>query len=717
MHIPKALGIYLALYLFISLGVLPPPPLSAQTGEPFAVVLNVTGETILNHNNELQPVEIGTVILSNDILITGEDGETTVRFSDNSGMIKILPQSTVELELAHTKDGVSKNLELKSGYIWVQVKPGIGSTSVLTSTAVSTVRGTDFLVWANPENGNTTVYVFDGIVELGNDYGIKNITAGNQGFSDGNEIPHMEELDFRELPPDIQDQLKRGMEIEQVTFTPQLPMGTYPTTAGPETPAEAGEKPAETWLPFPLTMEIGAVSINNQLYTQIRFMPEIGIWKFGIGLDLNLLIDGDGNIREEDWEDFEDYLNKIYYLRFATKQDPFYFRIGSFPSMRFGYGLIMRDYTNMLSYPDEKQLGVEIAINTNNPFDLAFDIFSPNIYDLDIFAGRITAKPLTGSGVPIIKNLQLGSTVVTDINQLGGLDDQDSDGYPDQYDDFPENENWWADTDGDGWPDPPDSSSIGHPEVDIDANNDNIPDIEQSFDNLNLKQVPSIGDKESLTILGFDYMLPLVSTKGFQLYHYSEVAHIINHGWGATFPGFGSHFLIFDLNLEYKIFGQDFEPNYFNRIYDNQRAFVDTSNYTITTKESRLQDINKAQGWRADLTSHLFNVVDLSIAYEDIKGEDYRFGKSIYGQLSFTKTFIPRLSYASISYSQTQVEKFSEWKTPTAIIEAGLGYTISPATLLIGSYKEYYDDINGDGKIEGKEETISSFTLGVQISL
>lgn len=715
MQIKKAFGIYLLTFLFTAVGALPVPHLLAQSGEPFAVVLNATGETILNHKDELQPVENGTVLLSNDILITREDGNAIVRFSDNSGMIKVLPSTTVELKLSHTQDGISKNLELKTGYLWVQVKPGIGSTSVLTSTAASTVRGTDFLVRVNPENGNTTVYVFDGIVELGNDYGITNITTGNQGCSDGNEIPSMEKLAIRDLPPEIQNQLKAGMELEPVAFTPRFPTESYPTPATPEVPAKGKEKPASTLLPFPLTMDIGAVSINDQIYTQIRLMPEISIWKFGVGLDLNLLIDSDGNIRKEDWNDFEDYLNKILYLRYATKQDPFYFRIGSFPSVRFGYGLIMRDYTNMLNYPDEKQLGLEIAVK-GKTHDLTFDIFSPNIYELDIFAGRITGKPLLDSGVPIIKDLQLGATVVTDLNQLGGLDDKDGDGYPDKYDDFPEDERWQADTDGDSWPDPPDSSYIGHPNIDIDANNDNIPDSEQPWDILNLKQTLKIGDKKSLTTLGFDYMLPLVSTDGFQLYHYSEVAHILNHGWGATFPGFGSHFLIFDLNLEYKILGQDFEPNYFNRIYDNQRAIVDTSNYTIIPKESRLKNINKAQGWRGELTLHLLDIMDLSIAYEDIKGEDYEFGKSIYGQLSFTKTFIPRLSYAFISYSQTQVEKFSEWKTPTAIIEAELGYTIAPSTLLIGSYKEYYDDRNGDGKITGKDETISSFTLGVQIS-
>lgn len=76
---------------------------------------------------------------------------------------------------------------------------------------------------------------------------------------------------------------------------------------------------------------IGTLMIDGITYSQLRLMPEVSIWKFGVGLDLNILIDGDGNIRENDWDDTEDYVSKIYYIRYGHKGEPFYAKIGSFP--------------------------------------------------------------------------------------------------------------------------------------------------------------------------------------------------------------------------------------------------------------------------------------------------------------------------------------------------------------------------------------------------
>jgi len=213
--------------------------------------------------------------------------------------------------------------------------------------------------------------------------------------------------------------------------------------------------------------------------------------------------------------------------------------------------------------------------------------------------------------------------------------------------------------------------------------------------------------------LGLDYTIPLLNTKLFKLYNYGEFAHILDYGNGFIFPGFGARFLIFDLNLEYRIFEDKFEPNYFNYLYDNERAIIVGD--SVVTKESLLDSIKSSNGWRGELITHLFNIIDFSIAYEDISGDDYNMGKTIIGQANIYKGLIPKLSYAYARYSQSKVKDITTWKSPNAIIEAQLGYELSANTLLIADYKEYYEDLNRDGKISGDDETITSFTLGVKI--
>ncbi|MCD6330130.1 MAG: hypothetical protein J7M10_07275, partial [Candidatus Cloacimonetes bacterium] len=167
--------------------------------------------------------------------------------------------------------------------------------------------------------------------------------------------------------------------------------------------------------------------------------------------------------------------------------------------------------------------------------------------------------------------------------------------------------------------------------------------------------------------------------------------------------------LIFDATLDYRFFGDDFESNFFNYLYDNERATV--SGDSLKSKSSTLKGINKSQGWRGGLVSHLFNIIDLTVTYEDIHGKGYKIGKSILGEVKLKKTFIPGLEYAYARYSQTQVEKFTTWKSPNAVIEAQLGYEITPVTLLVWDYKVYYVDIDGE------LETKTTYSFGVQIKI
>jgi hypothetical protein len=62
---------------------------------------------------------------------------------------------------------------------------------------------------------------------------------------------------------------------------------------------------------------VGAVTVDGVTYSQIRLRPEIEFGKLGVGLDIDLLIDSDGKIRQEDWNDWKDYLGKLFYIRYG----------------------------------------------------------------------------------------------------------------------------------------------------------------------------------------------------------------------------------------------------------------------------------------------------------------------------------------------------------------------------------------------------------------
>lgn len=474
-----------------------------------------------------------------------------------------------------------------------------------------------------------------------------------------------------------------------------------------------------------LNGEFGSISFGGQSYTRIRLLPEFMIWKFGVGLDIDLLLDSDGNIVEEDWDEFEDYLNKIYYVRFGKRGDIFYTKIGGFTNYTLGKGLIMNGYTNMINFPELRQIGVQVGGKL--PFaGINMEFFSSNYTKNEILAGRLSAIPLESSGMPFFNKLNLGFSFATDRNQFGNISDKDGDKYPDVFDDFPDNKNYHLDSDSDGYADEIDSDLDGDNLLDYEYVKNNWTDMDSLLieemlnagyldDDIYRKIMHQYSEKDAISIIGFDYELPLIQTDLLYLSNYAEFAKIIDHSYGVILPGFYSKFLIFDMRLEFRHYSDDFEPNFFNQLYDVERSIVFGD--TILTKEQTIKNINSSSGWYGSVTTQIFNLMFFNISYEDMYGKDIQNGKSIWSSIYLKPNLIPKISTAKISYTQTRVDNiFSDYRTPTSMIDGKIGFNITPNSQLVGLYQERYIDMNGDNKIEGKEEVLKTMNFGIEIS-
>lgn len=479
---------------------------------------------------------------------------------------------------------------------------------------------------------------------------------------------------------------------------------------------------------------VGSITVGGTTYSQVRLMPELILWKFGIGLDIDLLIDSEGNLRKEDWDDAEDYLHKLLYLRFAQRKDPFYFKVGSISDYTLGHGLIFNGYSNMLQYPVRRNFGGYVGMNT--PISgLGFEVYSHSIEKNEILAGRAFLKPLKTLDIPLLSNLKVGVNVGMDRNQFGRFDDDNNNRIPDIY------EGIWDDTDGDGIPDNMDidingNGIIDHPNVNpyVETVYPGIAEIAENAPNgwvldnsiIQNEVIPWNNDEKEIWIYSADYELPLVNYDNFSLSHYGEMAMIKDYGTGFIFPGFGAKLFIFDANLEFRSFSDEFLPGYFDKLYDEQRAYVvmgqDPSDghtvYSVKTKAELLKDAKAAVGWYGSLGASLFDVVFLKVAYQDMYGTDVVTGKSIWGTLGVDPKLINKLKEASVSYSQTNVEyiAMNQLRSPSAKVTGTLKYGLSDNTNLVGRYNERYLDLNSDGEIKGKDETVSTMSFGVEFS-
>ena len=678
-----------------------------------ARTLKVKGEVNLTRNLQISPALVGDQLFNGDELETKNESYAAVKFADQSSVVKLFPNSTLNINTVQEKGKTNKKSVLKIGELWAKVEKGTGKFDIETSTTVASVKGTNFLMNVT-EEGLTNLYSFEGEVLFQNkiDGETALILAGQRGTSTGQGPILITAIDPNEIGESTSNFINEELEPIEIEEPEQIEEEEIPPIEQPEPEIEIPEEESRRDAgPFNMGGGVGSVMLGDNTYTQIRLMPELTFGKFGLGLDINLMIDSNGDIRKEDWDDFEDYVNKIYYLRYGQRGDSFYGKLGGFKSYTLGHGLVMKDYSNMLRYPNVRQIGVQLG-GKLPVAGMTAEVFTSNAVKNEVLAGRLIIKPLNNTEIPLFKNLTFGGTVAHDRNQVKGLLDSDEDNYPDHFDDYPFDEDWHNEVDYeiDEWLE-------AYISINGDSTGFNNWFYEEDgyIDCQRNSPFSELGE-DDITVIGVDYELPLVTNNLFYLSHYGEAAKILDHNMGFIWPGFYSKFLIFHMNLEYRIYQDDFMPAFFDQLYDEQRAVVYTDINSVLTKESLLEYMTKSQGWYGSITANLLNFIFLTVAYEDMYGEDDVNFRSLWGKANFDTKFIPKLTKAEIGYTQTGFDKLKEFKTPNAIIDGSLGYELGTSTQLVGSYQERYVDLNGDGTIKGKDETIKTMSLGVEFS-
>lgn len=167
---------------------------------------------------------------------------------------------------------------------------------------------------------------------------------------------------------------------------------------------------------------LGMTWIDNQAYYTIALQPDISIGKFGFGLGLYLLFDAEtGKIRSVDWDSSYDFARIIRYIRYGHKGDPLYSRIGALDAERIGHGFIMNFYNNQINF-DERKLGLTLDGDFGH---FGFESLTNNLGRFEVIGGRAYLRPIYSSEIPILKNLAVGGSYVTDLNPDVDLNTKD----------------------------------------------------------------------------------------------------------------------------------------------------------------------------------------------------------------------------------------------------------------------------------------------------
>ena len=705
----------------------------------------------------------GAAIVNGDQIKIGDEGYAAVIYIDDRSIIKIKANT----KFSFMDSPNTRTIDLVHGTLLNKINKEKRTKSfrIQTPVSVASVKGTEFAAIVS-QKGIEQFVCKEGSFEVLNMISGQtvNVGPGQKAFSNATgdlvqavasptdypqdpEIEDNIESDLDEIlesqekeakqqnaPPEIVPEVESQVEVETESVEEEAENINDEEaledieTAESEIPSS--EPPPK---PFSMGLGIGSATLKGVLYNQIALRPEINIWKIGIGLDLILYIDNEGNIApivQEQWDiknDLSLILDKILYIKYGQKTEPAWFKYGALESLTLGYGGLVNNYSNMMEFPSVRRVGFNGGSNIG---PVAGEVFLSNFKDIDrggTLAGfRLSYK--FSSELPI----SLGFNYVVDANMFSSMNDKDNDTYPDIFDDFPNDSSMWNDTDGDGYPDPGSGITVPEDSIDIDANGNNILDANE--EQIKLKATPFSLENNSAEVHGFSFDVgyPIFNSKAISMDIFSEynslsfpsvknISRIERKGNGLTIPGIRSSiFGILSLSLEYRLIKDSYIPQFFDQAYDLNRVVISTKTDTSSMTDSAIvqtKDMMVFGDYEVDDSGqsssglygaaglNLFDLVNFSVSYTNMTQDTIDI-KSFTAFLNLNTNNIPKLSSAMAYYQRNNESNPFDFKNPSenTIMGYRVGYELSKAVSLIWDFKQYYRD-DGKGVLKSIKQT------------
>ena len=698
----------------------------------------------------------GAPIKNGDEIKVGEEGFAAVIYLDDRSILKV--RENTKFSFMDTQN--SRTIDLTHGTVLNDIKKE-GRTKdfrIQTPVSVASVKGTQFAAIVSL-SGVDQFICKEGLFEVLNMVSGEtvNVAAGQKAVSNATGDLVQAPASPGEYPsdPEVEELVEPDNDSLNEEIDPQPSDQNYDATdqnlertgtKGSETAEEEVQENIEEDeieesqemeepkvpegpppKPFSMGLGIGSATLDGVLYNQLALRPEINIWKVGIGLDLVLYVDNEGNMRNEEWDIENDpalLLDKILYVRYGDISDPLWIKYGSIEGKTMGYGGLMNGYSNMMEFPTVRRVGINTGFNIG---PVGGELFLSNLKDISRGGtiGGLRMAYTVSDDLPIT----IGVNYITDANMFSGLKDKDGDSYPDAFDDFPDDSTLWNDTDGDGWPDPGHGDSILDSLIDIDADGDNIIDSDENFDDIDLKATPfSLRNNKAVTnALSFDIGYPILRSDMISLQVYGEYNSLTfpgvstadstfnrpdRSGSGITLPGLRSTlFGILDLSLEYRMINGSYVPQFFDQAYDLNRVVTNTidGQTYVRTKDmvvfDTYTDSASSSGLFGSAGLSLFNLISFTASYANMKADTTEL-KSFNSYLNLNTDNIPKISSAMAYYQRNNDDNPFDFENPTenTIMGYRVGYELSKGVSLIWDFRQFYRD-DGKGNMETIQQT------------
>ncbi len=163
---------------------------------------------------------------------------------------------------------------------------------------------------------------------------------------------------------------------------------------------------------------LGYTDIGGDKFVGMRIQPEFALGKLGFGLDIPLLFSiDDGSFRTEEFNDGVGWLRMVRYVRWGVKKrDPVYIRVGDLSGSWIGYGILLDNYTNSISF-EKRKIGATFDVLVGNMVGIEGLYSDFDMTSFNLFAIRPYVKPFGRTRIPVVRTTDMGFTFVTDHDE------------------------------------------------------------------------------------------------------------------------------------------------------------------------------------------------------------------------------------------------------------------------------------------------------------
>jgi hypothetical protein len=627
----------------------------AQGSELTVSFVNGTVQVRRSGSPTWVPLALNNKVAEKDAVRTGKASEAELKFPDGS-TIKLKEGVEVEADALVEKCAIKHN----RGSVFFKIAKTIltkGAFTVQTPTATATIRGTAFAI--NIRDGSASFAVVQGKIgvkgAMGDEIAVKAgelckavagmaptspqpIPAGVlSSLEEWGKVKFGQEEEVAAAGAEEAAPPAEGQAVAQAEAAPEpAPEAEEEAPAEAEAaPAPEPEAPKEAAKPeekapekaregIQWSLGMGTMTVDGKQWSRLSLRPDIPLGPFGICLDLELFVDDQGNISNKGWrfdnrtQAIESMQRKIYYIRYGHPGDKLFAKLGALDDVTLGYGLIMSGYSNALQYPDVRKMGLQFELNNISAVGLGVQAVVNNFQDFQhegaLVGGRLSVRPLLSMGLPIIKNLIVGGSYITDLNQRAALLDRDGDKVVDALDMAPDDKKWTIER-------PTDTLHYSDSTRRYMFMDDSVENRRRVS-----RYKHYVTGKDPFSMAGADIGLPVISTKLLSVLVYGQWAITLDNdstkddpfkaeGWGLAAPGVGVSVGPLKINIEYRRFKDQFQGEYFDQTYELDRM-IPISADSLLSRENILQDSLTKNGVYARAGLNIANLINISAMYQ-----------------------------------------------------------------------------------------------------